>query len=95
MPDPPRRTLFHPREAAQARTDAPAQAGPLPEGLGPSDPPVAPMETDPEPVHVDMQGDSQVAPLPVTGPMEKDESSTECPAMPPSQHSTPDRGPGP
>jgi len=82
-----RRTLFQPREAEVSSPDALARAGPLPEDPTPRDTPLAPMTTDPEPVHMDMQGDTWDAPPPATGPMEMDKSSKEGPARLPSQPS--------
>jgi len=49
-----RRTLSHPLEAAQARTDAPAQAGPPSESPAPRDSLAVPMATDQNPVRGDM-----------------------------------------
>jgi len=57
-----RRTLFHPRGAAQSSSDAPAEAGPPSEGPAPRDPLAIPMATDPDPVRGDMQGDTGEAP---------------------------------
>jgi len=67
----------------------PSAGGTSAGGSLPSGPPVAPMATDPEPVHMDMQGDTRDAQPPATGPMEMDESSTEGPARLPSQPNTP------
>jgi len=55
----------------------------------PLDPAVAPMDTDPELVHIDVQTGTRDATAPATGPMEMDEPSTEGQARLPSQLNTP------
>jgi len=62
-------------------------------GISPGDPaprdsPEAPMGINPEPVHGAVQGGTKDAPPPEARPMELDESSTDGPAILPSQPDT-------
>jgi len=68
-----RRSLFNQRRAAQSSSDAPARAGPPSEFPAPRDSQAVPMATDPEPVRVDIHGDTREAPLdPPEATMETD-----------------------
>jgi len=68
-PSATRRTLFHPRVAAQSSSGAPPQAGPPSEGPAPGDRPMIPMASDPEPLHEGPQAGTRAAPPPTTRPM--------------------------